>query len=497
MNKFNISLLLLFIVSNLCGQDIASNADLKWVKTKHQTLGTSNKMIGHDNDGYYVLHEDSKSNYFIENYNEDLNKLEEISLEIETEGRKLKFHSTLKLKNKICLFHTFEDPENKNWKLYLTTISLNTFELNNDTRIILEEEKAGDDFDSDFELIMSKDSSKMLFLNSFFLQKGKRRFKQFLVHVFDDNFNPLWNGNVNMPFMNKSLKIKDKIIDNNGKIYITATYYSKKTEGSKFEDYFYNFSLDEKNSKLQIQPIISEKINIRDCKFSIMDNGEILIFGLYTEYTSKRYIKGTFSIKYNFAARSIVSENIYEFEEDYFYQRPSFIKTKDKSSFERNGFYHRTLSLLMKKNGEFLLVSERHWNAKSGKVFLLNFSSTGELISKRMIDKSQTYIYRDYFSYAMMNSNDKVIFVFNGLVRQEDNKGKERFVNGKKSFRRSIVMAVLDSEGELSEQIPLMSSKESKFMLIPRHFLELNENGMLLYLTDEDYGYLGKLNIEE
>ena len=113
-----------------------------------------------------------------------------------------------------------------------------------------------------------------------------------------------------------------------------------------------------------------------------------------------------------------------------------------------------------------MISSEYHYY--DGDIWMINFKADGALNWKQKIKKSQKTINtsRFYASFAHQVAKDKTYFIFNDIP--------------KGSYKKSVAcMVAIDKDGVVQKE-ELFSSAETKIVLRPLSFKQINQNAMVM-----------------
>jgi hypothetical protein len=174
-----------------------------------------------------------------------------------------------------------------------------------------------------FELVFSRDSTKMLVINK--LPTKKNQSEQFSFVVVDDTFKEIWKAKAALPYENRDVLLSDFAVDNQANVFVLATIDGggrDRDEDLLQEIFEYQQgAASSKRYKINLKDKIINKLRI------MPDNkGDIVCIGQYSSLAEKsnffrRYrstTMGTIFFKIDGVKNEIVNKSINPFDDKVF-----------------------------------------------------------------------------------------------------------------------------------------------------------------------------------
>ncbi len=302
------------------------------------------KAIGSiNNEAYYLFQPytaiysgatiGGKMNYYLAKYNADLQLQQKVTVNLNYKGQEMSFEGVQILQDKLMLFTSFQNRDQKKHYLFAQSINLSTLEGENDMKLIAELDYSGigkyNNTSVSYEV--SQDESKIMFFYTILNKKGEPL--KFEVQVFDNQMEKLWHNNVFPKFDEGVFSFKQFRVDNNGDVYLLGIHYSDKknyyesadfkgkgffsadtyfTDVPNFTYQLYRFS--DKGQKEESENIGLEYKFIRSLNFHA-ENGVVKMYGTYSAPQTIS-AKGIFSYTYNISNRKISGLSTQEFSQE-------------------------------------------------------------------------------------------------------------------------------------------------------------------------------------
>lgn len=475
---------------------------VKWGSPQKKEL---NQILGVSNNNIYALQTNARGDYDILIYNEDnFNLNDQISFKyFKYRGDNAFPQMCLLLNGKVnVLYSAYDKPAQKR---YLLLQQMGDDGQKSDIKEI----GAVNSYDAvygNFHEKLSADSSKILVYSN--LGVGEKENEQFTVTVFDHNFNSLWQRQVELPFTNKYFHIADRIVTNEGEVFILAYTEPDKTKGEKKEkdapnrDYklfrvtkkgdIVNYDLD-LNDKYVYNAFLHDGFGDND--------DQLIIGGFYSPPKDEDQASGSFLMTMDKKTMDINSSNTEPFNKDFFddligeYTAPTLHKQKGKRvHFELKNIvpkpeggayvileqdYMYVSVMTTTANGTSNTTTSKHY--VSGDIFILNIYADGSIKWSNFIPKRQASVddEGECLSYVMLTDGRELKFIYND---DEENTGKAagdiKFVG---NFRKAILRcATVKSDGSISYS-QLLDNKDSKAIPMPEKSYQVDANHVVLY----------------
>ncbi|GAB4136623.1 MAG: hypothetical protein Fur0041_11160 [Bacteroidia bacterium] len=349
-----------------------------------------------------------------------------------------------------------------------------------------------------FLFTISNDSASVLLIgNPPYDSYGDEKFEFSLI---DNQFNFLWKKQVSLPYRDKYFTLNSFMVKENGNVYMLANISKDKSNMSFRErrttpTYYYNILMYEHaTDQLTEFPVDLKEKFITDVSFNVLGNGNIICAGFYSNKNSVNII-GTFYMQMDHQSKSVITQNVKEFDQDFLTQ---FMSAK-KASKGRELYSYDFRHFIIREDGGAVIVAEQFYitqhcttDPRTGAtsctyyyhyndIIVISINPNGQIDWAKKIAKRQvTANDGGYFSsFAMAVSGNKLYFMFNDNPKNmlNDGKGIRTMGSAKKSM---AVLVTLDSNGNQTREA-MFSNKDLKIILRPKLFLQTTEQEMILY----------------
>lgn len=513
------------LISLVCISIVTSNAQLdlpgkiEWGEELREPNGTRIvKIISFGSSGFYAVRLKTTNaitgeQLFMEYFdgNRKLKKAEKIDLRYK--GKQREFEDLVKVGGQLYLLTSYNNQsKKKNYLFYQKvsrrlTVSKTLVKIGEiDTRNKMRE--------GSFDLVISKDSSRVLLYNQLPYQKNEP--ERFAFYVFDNNFNELWHKDIALPYADDRFSVEEYQIDKDGNIYLLGVIYEDKVgirrKGRPTYKYtvlaYRNNGTDFKEYKLNL----TEKF-ITDLTFRIGNDGNLVCSGFYSEKGTYS-IKGTYFFRLNAETEEIYNSNFkafdFEFLTEYMRdgQKDRALKAEQSGNSNRAPeLYQFSLDeLILRSDGGALLVAEQfyvyqrtyqNWNGyyrnyggtrqydyfyNYNDLIVVNIRPNGEIEWTARIPKRQeTMNDGGYFSsYAMSIVQDRIYFIYNENSRnfdQDRNIKRLYNFNGRYSV---IALTELKKDGSI-RTFPLFHNQDADIITRPKICKQVGSKKMMVY----------------
>ncbi|MFT7588330.1 MAG: hypothetical protein ACI959_000537 [Limisphaerales bacterium] len=332
----------------------------------------------------------------------------------------------------------------------------------------------------------SYDSTKVLITGFAGALKSaaKNKFNKYIINVFDENLEPIWDRELKLPYSDSDLEIENFQVSNSGSVIITGKHWVNASERKKGEPkYDYVVFLVTQKSMEEFNIEFDNAVPT-DAVSYIDKDGKVYIGGMYTKRDVKyRGTHGTFLACYTsalepiflskFPLSKVINESILSRR----------AQRKDKGA---NNFPIKTL-IVNHETGNFTMIAEETYRTyrtststsgstrtttyyHTNEIMVPTFDlKTGEQKNNALIEKGfvSASLYITSFTYG--TSGGSVYLLFNDFKTKEERKdlGKQ----GKRTRYTDIVR--INSEGQIKSSENLFTSKsiESEFMPKSSNFI--------------------------
>lgn len=481
-------------------------------------------IVGHDSTGFYALRNEPrglaylKTDYIIEHYNNDLNKINQAELKLHKNGRKFTFEHFIHLNNQLYLFSSVKDQQLKKNILFVQTLNKETFSPNEDLVKVAEirYDHASKYNSGEYKFELSRDSSKVLVYYN--LPYKPESSEKLGFHVLDSDMNQLWERNVELPYKNKLFELEDFIVDNAGNVHLLGLVYKHTKRKKKNSNPYYSYkvlSYYTGSSEEMEYSIDLEGKFINDLEIAVNDRQNVICGGFYSS-EGTRSIEGSCFFSIDVKSKEIVNSNFYKFKVNFIAQGMSNRKKNKAERKAQKGkevelYNYEMEDLLIREDGNVVLIAEHSYidvsMRQSGTttttsyiyhcndIIIVNITPDGEVdwvekIVKRQKSANDNGRYLSFTSFARGNN---LHFIYSDHLENLNFKGEGKpkvFSGSKKS---SVVLITIDDEGNKSKEI-LCHTKDAGVMLLPNVYDKLTEDELIIFGVRKKKGRALKLS---
>ena len=460
-------------------------------------------------------------------------------LDLKYKGKQRDFEDVIYLGGQLYLMTSFNNSAKKRNYLFKQKISTRSLVASKKMDMIAETAARKKEVEGSFSFQMSKDSTKLLVYND--LPYEKKLPERFGFHVFDQNFEPVWEKNIRLPYPDNQFTVEEYRVDEQGNVYLLGVLYEDEAKlrrrGSPTYKYVILAYSENGETAEEYRIDLPDKF-ITDLTFRVANDGMLTCSGFYSEKGTYS-IKGTYFFRLDPETKEFHNRNYKAFDFDFLTE---FMSDKNKAkarNAERNNDRRRTAELydysldklILRSDGGAVLVAEQFYVEREtyndyassyypyygyynpfyysrnnyqtnyyynyNDIIVVNIRPTGEMEWAARIPKRQETRNDGgyYLSYAMAIVRDKLFFLFNDNTRNYSTKRKEnRFYNynGRESV---IVLAEIDKSGEV-QAFPMASNREAGVITRPKMCKQIGRREMAVF-GEQGRGYrFGSLKFE-
>lgn len=487
--KFLFSLLcLLLTLSALPAQDLVLGPE-----TKGKRNEIIQDIIHHDETGFYALRQavnPMRGNApIIEKYSSKMVQIYQTKLK-EFTSPLFKDEGYFVFKNRLFIAGSRKRPKQKETDYFFREIDKKTGQMTgNHTDVGTEMMEKRTNIPELFHRISQDDSKLALFLNDakprLFRLPGTRNkklnYSKFTLKVFDDNLQEQWTQRVVLPYDDSRLSVLRFDVDNQGNIYLLATYRPENwrdLKRSKKPYFSYKIlAYRQGGDKVDEYDVTLRDKYISDITFDINKNDDLTCSGFFSDkfYGS---LAGTFIFTIDAKTKKITREDTREFdtsELSLFMSERRARKGKEISAnFDLEDFVLRSdggavligesfyISEVSTTDGNGRTSTTRYYNY--GPLIIVNVNPNGKIAWVTKIDKRQRSQTTAFSSYAMAIVKSKIYFVFNQSIRRRSN----------------VIVASVNADGKVSEK-EMYRVKDEKMRIRTPGCEQISDREMIVY----------------
>ena len=507
---------------------------------------TATKVVGLTPDGYYLLRQkvlqspSARPRAWVEFANKELKVLRSEELELKYKGKQRDFEDLIYYNGQLYLLTSFNNTAHKKNYLFRQKVSSRGLTASKSLKMIAETEARNKEVEGSFAVEISKDSTHLLVYHDLPFEKNNPA--RFGFHVFDQNFELVWEKEVILPYPDNQFTVEEYRVDDQGNVFLLGVLYTDEAKfrrrGNPTYRYVLLSYLNNGNEEDEIQIDLPGKF-ITDLTFRVGNDGNLVFAGFYSEKGSYS-IKGSYFFHLNPYDRSLLYRNHAPFDFDFL---TAFMRRKDKVralQAEQNKdrrrspeLYNYSLDrLILRSDGGAVLIAEQFYIERESyyrdyypyygyygypygyygnyyrnnrevdylynynDIIVVNIRPDGNLQWTARIPKWQETRNDGgyYSSYAMSIVRDKLYFLFNDDARNFDPKRKNDRIYKYTGRNEMMVLAEMNLKGEV--QIHPVITNDGGVTLRPKMCKQTGLREMLLF-GEANRGFrLGKLSFD-
>jgi hypothetical protein len=524
------SAVFVFLAESATAQ-IKAPGTLTWGNEYNEPNNTmASKIIGLTPDGFYVLRHKMVSNpnarpkAWVEYFDRDMKLKKSEELELKYKGKRRDLEDVIFLGGELYLMTSFNNTAKKRNYLFKQKINIRSLVASKKLDMIADTEARNKEVEGSFGFQISKDSTKLLVYND--LPYENKQPERFGFHVFDQNFEPVWEKNIILPYPDNQFTVEEYRVDEQGNVYLLGVLYEDEAKLRRRGSPTYKYVIlaySENGETAEEYRIDLPGKFITDLTFRIANDGMLTCSGFYSDKGTYS-IKGTYFFRLDTVTKEFYNRNYKAFDFDFLTESMSEKNKAKAKNAERNNDRRRAAELydysldelILRSDGGAVLVAEQFYVEREtyndyassyypyygyynpyyysrnnyqtdyyynyNDIIVVNIRPTGEIEWAARIPKRQETRNDGgyYLSYAMAIVRDKLFFLFNDNARNYSTKRKEnRFYNynGSESV---IVLAEINKNGEVQAS-PLASNREAGVITRPKMCKQIGRREMAVF----------------
>lgn len=497
---------------------LISNAQILNVKWGAETeIPNKNDVYevfpGADNSIYIIRIKDYvniSSKYYLEKYNTpNYNLVFDAEIEFPKYNKKeVKYKDLMVVGKKLYAFSTYySEGENKNYcfvsEVNQTTGALGALLKINEIVSVKKGEPVS------FTLRKSIDDSRLLVFHHDPFEESNGKFN---FQVLDENINVFYTATVTLPYPGKKIEISNYTLDKDGNIFLLVSI-ERENQDKESEKPWYRFSVLSymyKSKELKEYNVDPGDKYVTNITFRHNDvNKSLVVVGFYSEKGSGG-LKGEFLVEIDKESKKVIRTGSKEFSADFlakFMSEKQAKQGKEPQSISIN-------DVLFTKDGGIIIAGEQSYittrcstDSKTNRTTCVDtYHNKSILVSK--VNKAGTFEWSSvvpklqvsgrslYGSYYLTNVKDKVFVIYNDNPDNITNQGNEELANFKIGKNGVVVLATIDSKGNVNRQVTMVENEKSKTVLAPKTSIRIADNEALLFASWGKELRFGKMLIE-
>jgi hypothetical protein len=472
----------------------AQKVEIEWGKEiksdKYTTLGS---VIGKDDNSYYILKSKKRGGFLsfkfdmlFEQYDHTHSLLRSKVLNLKVDNKECDYEGIYQLKDKFVMFLSRYDSKADMQLLYAVNIDKDGTQERAEVVDKIPVKKASKV--GSYSFVISEDASKILvFRADAYDKKGTEKFKYKMI---TSSLEVLWEKDIELPYKDKNFEINEYMIDETGNVFLLGSFKMKKGDDySQFKIFAYDF----KKEKL-------EEINVNFTKAKYISNlkffynkGALHLTGFF--YTEKGGVAGIFYNRINAKTFSVEQERNTAFDKKTLTKFISERKVKKGKGLSAN---MKIRNIIVAEDETIRLVAEDYYvhivtttDPKTGatrttyhyynnEIFVIKLSKDGEINWCSRVPKRQ-YSVNDnatYASYLLAFDKDNIYLLYNdnpanGAPKKKPD-AEPKVVKLNKVHKATIMLASVDKDGNMTQEIYYKSKEKSKSYFVPSSYSRLS-----------------------
>ncbi len=418
-------------------------------------------------------------------------KLEEAAVRsFEVEDKNIKFNNLLSVKNKLYMFTSQYDKDNKATNYFAqqidivslnpigSSISLGTFDAINKSST------------TTVGYSLSSDSSKILMFGE--APVSKKENQKYYLGVYDADMKKQWEQTIELPYLDKYIDILDHIVTNEGKVGVLIKHYDQEvkkeaisSDGEKVPAYKTEFIFYDKAKGKPTEYTLDFNGKFVHKLQVTADNGKSLyLFGLYkNKYNG--YVAGFFAATIDKETNQVTTTKLSAFPQELIDQMKKDNQGSNRQKDPGLASEFTLAQIVDKKDGskDYLLeyTSEvfvpgssyysdgvwhnnpSYWKYSYGDIIDLAVKANGNVVITRIPKMQSTINIRFYSNFKALPYKDRLVIFYN-----DDGDNLTRDIAKKPEavtrFGKSVLaMAVVDDKGALTRTV-IQENKDAKLV---------------------------------
>ncbi|MAT53120.1 MAG: hypothetical protein CMN32_01470 [Saprospirales bacterium] len=519
-----------------------SPARINWGPISPEPNNTmATKVVGLTPDGYYLLRQkvlqspSVRPRAWVEFATKDLKVTRSEELDLKYKGKQRDFEDLIYYNGQLYLLTSFNNTAHKKNYLFLQKVSTRGLTASKSLKMIAETEARNKEVEGSFAVDISKDSTHLLVYHDLPFEKNNPA--RFGFHVFDQNFDLVWEKEVILPYPDNQFTVEEYRVDDQGNVFLLGVLYTDEAKfrrrGNPTYRYVLLSYLNKGETEDEIQIDLPNKF-ITDLTFRVGNDGNLVFAGFYSDKGSYS-IKGSYFFHLNPYDRSILNRKHTPFDFEFL---TAFMRQKEKVralQAEQNNdprrspeLYNYSLDrLILRSDGGAVLVAEQFYieretyyrdyyptygyypygyynsyyrNSRDidylynyNDIIVVNIRPDGDLQWTARIPKWQETRNDGgyYSSYAMSIVRDKLYFLFNDDARNFDPKRKGDRIYKYTGSNEMMVLAEMNLQGDV-QTYPVISG-DGGVTLRPKMCKQTGLRELLLFGEAKRGFRLGKM----
>ena len=517
--KFLFFAFISFITISAYAQFKPTDYKLTWGDEQKQTGNTSlGDIIDSNENGFVVLKAKASRkmiatsvndmfnvNYTLEHYTPALKKDKEAYLDLDRFDKNAELLQVVKLKDKLYIFVSVLNKQNKDNELWLGSADYNTLKMDvAKTKLMtLNYDDYTKNNSGTFQIKTSRDDTKLIVYYrkpAYKDQKAEIGFQ-----VYDDNMKMIYQKNQRLAYEEDLLDLEKMLVDNEGNAYSLFKIFNEKRKEEKAGEanyYYLMSSFQQQGEQVKDYKITLPNLFITDMSFTVDDEGQIICSGFYSKEGTLHY-QGTYYQRIDTGSGEVLKTSKKPFDAGFVMENLSGREARKNTRKARKGeemglSNFKMGDLVLREDGGCVLVAEQYeeiWITstdsryssymlyKYNDIIVVNINPDGEIgwskkFPKRQVARGNSL---SFVSYSLAVVNDKIALMYNDHkdnLNIGPNDKPEQILNQKSVI---TVLSIISVNGE-EKKHSLFSLKEAgKIFARPVQSEQIDDYTLIIY----------------
>lgn len=352
------------------------------------------------------------------------------------------------------------------------------------------------------EWLVSRDSSKLLFMSNADKDKKDQKFEMFLA-VLDQDLTLMWEKQYKLDLTEEEVSIESVTVDNDGKVFVLAKIYEGNSKESvrKGSDKIANYKMTILQFDSELENPREFELNLagsyaKSSSINITPQGDLAVLGFFSN-DEKGLIHGVYLVRMDPSTGDASVSRKKEFSKKDFETlgRRNVSKKKGEEGLQSRFIFKQ--ALFSENDASVFITAEQNYKYEtvrhdangstsyqtvyaSENIVMMNFNEQGEMQTIRIIPKNQRLSTDLYLSHAALVGKEKTYFFYN-----DSKKNLKKPIAGDRppaqvNFSQAVAVATsVDQRGKM-ERIPLYKSKDMKSLLVPKMCSVIDDNTLFI-----------------
>lgn len=496
-------------------------ADVNWgPELDDKTDGDFQYVIGQDKEAIYQVMRRRKD-LLVQRMDMNMKASYQKPLELELDKKDLTLEGVRLVGKNIIVFTSLFDKKNDQNNMYMKVYNADDFNPKGRMEMIARIPAEKKNNKGSFDVYTSPDDSKVMVE----LEAPRERKKDqkvakeaFIVKVFDGEMNALWDGELELPYLDNEFRRESVRVDNDGSVVMLGVKYTSKAEARERKrdgqsTYDYTFVVFKNGDTAPaINSIDVAGKFLQDMTVSLGKSGDIVCAGLYSE-KGTRGIKGPFYMTLDRNSKAVKTQSFGEFSKDFVtaYMTEKEEKRAEKKASKKGEdlgieWDYDLREIIHREDGGAILMAEQYYmyavttctsSPNGGRtctttyhyiyndIIAVNIDPKGNIEWSAKVPKRQHSVNDGgyYSSYGIEVKGDKIYLIFNdtgeNLFLKPGDKIRQFELKGKDAL---VTIATIDGDGNTKREA-LFTPERREAILRPKDCTQLEDDRMFIYAS--------------